>query len=80
MCAPAASELKLTGLVQTLAAPESTEHQAVAVGSLTLKVTLAFAERTGPLGAEVTVKVGATVSTVKPVLTVLPVSTELLTA
>ena len=80
MWAPAGSEPKLTGLVQMVAAPESTAHQAVAVGSLTLNATLAFAERTLPLGADVTVSVGATVSTVNPVVTVLPVSMALLTA
>ena len=66
--------------MQLAAAPESTTHHAVAVGSLTLKAMLAFAERTLPLGADVTVRTGATVSTVNPVVTVLPVSIELLTA
>ena len=60
--------------MQTVAAPESTAHQAVAVGSLTLNATLALAERTASAGAEVTVRAGATVSTVNPVVTVLPVS------
>src|SRR6185437_7448787 len=65
VCGPSARPVRLTGLVQVVAAAPSSEHQAVAVGSSTVKLRLAALLVIVPVGAAVTVTTGPVVSTVK---------------